>query len=496
MELWLLLVVLGGITYFMIQRSVASLTRTPTWLLWLVVMAPALSWGVWMLLVGDDEPLPILLILVPLLVCPLLYLWLVQRGQRDLRSPATNSEISEPPNSSTPQPPPTGQDASSSRLLSKEEEARLRNCFPWEFYYLQHVDYSAQAVLCRGKLRAVPERAYRHIRQKIEQQFGDRFLVLFQEGLKGDPFFALVPNPRHAKNPAPSAPITRPGLALGLLGLTLLTTTAIGAEFAGVTFDQLQAEPALLLQGLPYALGLIWILGIHELSHYLTAVYYKIRTTLPYFIPIPFFLGTFGAYIQMRSPVPNRKALFDISFAGPFGGFLVTVPVLLWGLSLSQVVPLSEDSGLLNIESLNPRLSLLMMVFSKLALGDQLAAGDALHLHPIAIAGYIGLVVTALNLMPVGQLDGGHIVHAMFGQRTAAIIGQISRLLTLVLATVEPSFLIWAILLFFMPILDEPALNDVSELDNWRDLLGLLSLGLLVCILLPAPPTLIQWLNL
>ena len=115
-------------------------------------------------------------------------------------------------------------------------------------------------------------------------------------------------------------------------------------------------------------------------------------------------------------------------------------------------------------------------------------------LHPVAVAGCLGLVITALNLMPVGQLDGGHIVHAMFGQRRGAAIGQIARLLLRGLVFVQQEFMLWAILLFFMPVVDEPALNDVSELDNCRDLLGLLALALLVVIILPAPHAITQFL--
>jgi membrane-associated protease RseP (regulator of RpoE activity) len=128
-------------------------------------------------------------------------------------------------------------------------------------------------------------------------------------------------------------------------------------------------------------------------------------------------------------------------------------------------------------------------------LGGALNAETAINLHPVAVAGYLGLIVTAFNLMPVGQLDGGHIVHAMFGQRASMAIGQVARLSMLLLSFLEQGLLLWAIILFLTPLNDEPALNDVSELDDRRDFLGLLAIGLLLTILLPAPRILLEWLN-
>jgi membrane-associated protease RseP (regulator of RpoE activity) len=335
------------------------------------------------------------------------------------------------------------------------------------------------------------------VRENIEAEFGDRFFVIFQESLNGKPFFALVPNPQaQPKDGRASEPVTRPFLALGLLLITLFTTTIAGAKFAGVSAKQWESDPSMLLQGLPYALALMAILSIHELGHYLAARFYKVRTTLPYFIPVPLFLGTFGAFIQMRSPIPNRKALFDVGIAGPLAGFVVTLPLLIWGLAHSSVVPLSDASRLFNFESLDPRFSFLLTLLGKLALGTQLTAQMAIKLHPVAVAGYIGLIVTALNLIPVGQLDGGHIVHAMFGQRTGAAIGQITRFLVLLLALLEKDLLLWAIILLFMPVADERALNDVSELDNWRDFWGFLALVILVSIVLPAPGAITGLLNI
>ncbi|MFB2839279.1 site-2 protease family protein [Floridanema evergladense] len=498
----ILLVLLGIATYFIVKRSVAGITTTPVWLLWLVMMAPPFVWTGWILAYGRNQPMPAFLLLGVFFASLILYTYLIQKGRIQPQAKANQTTN----NSKTPETAkPADAEAAKVRPINKEEEAQLRDCFPWSVYYLQDLEYHPQAVICRGHLRAKSEEAYQTIRGNIEARFGDRFLVIFQNSFNDQPFFALVPNPQaHPEAKRRNANLYRPGLALTLLLITLFTTTVIGTEIAGVTVKALQSDPSLLLKGLPYSLALMTILGVHEMGHYLMAKRYKILTTLPYFIPIPFFLGTFGAFIQMRSPVPNRKALFDIGIAGPLAGFIVTLPLLFWGLANSSVVPLPERTGILQFNALIPNFSILLATLSKLALGNELTAKTAINLHPVAVAGYIGLIVTALNLMPVGQLDGGHIVHAMFGQKRAAAIGQLARLLLLFVSlipilfqvTLIPrDFLLWAVFLFLMPVYDEPALNDVTELDNKRDLFGLLSLALLLLIILPAPQFLIQLLN-
>jgi membrane-associated protease RseP (regulator of RpoE activity) len=474
---WLL--VLGLMTYVLLQRSVSRITRTPVWLLWLVMMLPALVLTAWVLVNGSAAPVPNGLLLVLFITCPLLYWALIQKGRIPVPQAAQAEPADPKPSLPTPAKPAL-------RPIDKDEEAMLQGCFPWSVYYLQNIEYRPQAMICRGQLRASPTVAYDTVRENIRRHFGDRFLVLFQEGLQGKPVFALVPNAKAEGSDRKT--LARPGLALALLLVTLFTTTAVGTYLAGVTETQLQETPTLILRGLPYAIALLVILGCHEMGHYLMARRYGMQVTLPYFIPVPFFLGTLGAFIQMKSPVPNRRALFDIGIAGPLAGLGVAIPLLLWGLAHSTVVPIPEEgASLLNFEALDPKASLMLTLMSKLMLGSAVAADQALHLHPVAIAGCLGLVVTALNLMPVGQLDGGHIVHAMYGQRVGGVVGQVARLLVFGLALVHTELMIWAILLFFIPAADQPALNDVSELDDRRDFLGLLALTLLVMIVLPAP---------
>lgn len=476
----LFLFLFGLFTYLVMRRSVARVTRTPVWLLWTALMLPAVILSA--ISTTTNTSLPEILVCY-FIVSTLLY-WVLFRWGRippnQEQDRSNKSETRPAATSSTTQIAPV-------RPIEKLEETRLRKCFPWSIYYVQNVEYRPQAIICRGQLRTEPTKAYQKIKANIEAEFGGRFLLIFQEDHNGKPIFVLVPNTQAIKAASGEAEkLTRPGIATLLLLATLLTTSLVGARIAG---------ESTLLAGLSYALGLMTILGIHELGHYVAARLYKIPTTLPYFIPMPVFLGTFGAFIQMRGPVPNRKALFDVSIAGPIAGFIVTIPILFWGLGHSQVIPISDDAGLFNFDAINPRDSILLGLFTKLALGSNLTATSAIDLHPTAVAGFLGLIVTALNLIPVGQLDGGHIAHAIFGQRTAIVIGQFARLLLILrsLAWRQPEFFLWALILLFMPLIEEPALNDVTDLDHIRDFLGLLTLVLLILIVLPFPQVLANY---
>ena len=475
MPFFLLAIILGVLTYWVIRRSVANITRTPVWLLWFVMMLPVFVLVAWLLFQGD-EALPMLLVYGLFILCPVVYAFLIALGRLPAAQVATATAQ---PIEKNPQDKP----------ITRDEETLLQRCFPWSVYYLQDIEYRAQTMICRGKLKTNPGQAYQTVTQNIKTQIGDRFLVVFQEGFSGKPFFALIPNPQRLKKSEKKKTAGQPGIAIALLITTLITTTLAGVFYVGgFSSSLLRERPELFWQqGVAYGLALLIILGTHEMGHYLMARRYKIDATPPYFIPVPFFLGTFGAFIQLRAPVPNRRALFDVGIAGPLAGLVMTLPILVWGLAHSTVIPIPEDASLLNFNAVDPGGSVILALLSKLALGSAIGAEQAIDLHPVAVAGCLGLVVTALNLMPVGQLDGGHIVHAIYGQRMGAMIGQISRFLVLVLAFVHSEFLLWAVLLFFIPTVDEPALNDVSELDQVRDVLGLLALTLLVLIVIPAP---------
>ena len=272
---------------------------------------------------------------------------------------------------------------------------------------------------------------------------------------------------------------SRPWVNVLLLLATLVTTVFVGATNRGA--DPF-AHPWSLLLGLPFAVTLLSILGIHELGHYFTARRYGITVTLPYFIPAPVGLGTFGAFIKMKSPVTDRKALFDVGIAGPLAGLCLALPAIVVGLSWSELVP-EASARQVGIVLGTP---LLFSLLQWVTLGS-LPQGADLLLHPVAFAGWIGLFVTALNLLPIGQLDGGHMAYALLGRHHRKVA--IFTLLTLAGMGIAywPGWLFWACLSLILGLKHPPPLDDLTPLDERRRRVGFLSLGLLLSLITPSP---------
>jgi membrane-associated protease RseP (regulator of RpoE activity) len=386
------------------------------------------------------------------------------------------------------------------RPIDTTEEATLRTCFPWNVFFLEKIEYRPQAVLCRGKLRTDADAAYSTVKQNIQALFGDRFYILFQYSLStGKPFFAVVPQTPPLKE-SKSRRWLEYIAALVLLLLALISTTLAGATLAKLTGN----VGSIVQAGLPYALSTIAILGIRDLGRYLVARFYQIDSTLPYFIPLPFAPGTYGCLVQLRSPIPDRKAVFDLGFVASGLGLTIAVPILIWGLAHSTIVPIDMKATLFSFHAFNPRFSLLLAILSKLALGSQFGAEKAIDLHNIAIAAYMSLLIVTINLMPLRRMDGGYIVHGMFGQKPSAIVSQFSKFILLILGFIRykssgfanTDLLFLAIAISLIPAIDEPALNDVSELNSWRDGLGIFMLIILVSILLPVPGVLMPLLDI
>ncbi len=265
-------------------------------------------------------------------------------------------------------------------------------------------------------------------------------------------------------------------MPLGLFILTLISTSAVGALDYG------------LAGGIIYSVSLILILLGHEMGHYLTARHYRVPASLPYFIPSPLPpFGTFGAVIKMGGRIPHRKALFDIAIMGPAMGLALALPASVLGISWSTVTPLSSVAAGETI--LGPSI-----VFSLLIqwIHGPLDMGSSLQLHPIATAGWAGLFVTALNLLPIGQLDGGHIIYALFHRKSFSIYRLVFIAFALFAILVQPPWLLFLLLVYLLTRLRHPpTLDEGLPVGRRRIVLGVLAILFLVISFPPIPITML-----
>jgi membrane-associated protease RseP (regulator of RpoE activity) len=237
-----------------------------------------------------------------------------------------------------------------------------------------------------------------------------------------------------------------------------------------------------MVQGPIYSVCVLSILTAHEFGHYFAARHYRVPATLPYFIPFPSLLGTLGAVIRMSPYIPNRRALFDIAAAGPIAGLVVAFPMSFLGIFLSQQVP-TPDQGANWISLGEP---LLFQGMQWLIFGAQ-PEGSELLLHPMAFAGWVGLFVTALNLLPISQLDGGHINYALFGRRSRMVATIAFGLLAILTAIQGFQYLIMLVLLWYMGIGHPPTLNDRMDLGPMRRRIGFWLWVVFVLCFTPTP---------
>lgn len=286
-------------------------------------------------------------------------------------------------------------------------------------------------------------------------------------------------------------PKDRVWVNVALLALTFVTTTWTGIDH-WLSFDanfRLPAGPIDLvgaaIHGLWYSVTILAILGAHELGHYLACRHYGISATLPYFLPVPFPLtGTAGAFIRIREPITTKRALFDIGIAGPLAGFAVAVPALFLGLYLSRVVEVPPD-----FQGLSLGEPLLFKAASHLLWGT-LPDSLSVNMHPMAFAAWFGLLATALNLIPIGQFDGGHIAYAALG-RHAHRVTIASLVATVGLSIYSSSWIAWTVIAIGLLVAfgwRHPSVWDEEvPLDTRRRWMALLALAIFVLCFTPAP---------
>ncbi len=343
------------------------------------------------------------------------------------------------------------------------------------FFATETIPYQEGAIF-KGNLRGEVEPTFERLSASLKERLDDRYRLFLVESQENRPVVVVLPS---TNDPQPAT------LAQKLLaGVLLIATIATCLETAGflLEFDFYNSLER-YREVLPIGLGIFTVLGAHELGHWLLARRHNVRLSFPYFIPT-WQIGSFGAITRFESLLPSRSALFDIAFAGPAAGGIVSLAMLITGLLLSN-----EDS-LFKLPTQFFEGSILVGTVARVILGSSLQ-NAIVAVHPLTILGWIGLILTAINLMPAGQLDGGRIVQAIYGRKTAGRTTAATIVVLAIASLVNPLSLYWAIVILVLQRnLERPSLNELSEPNDTRAALGLLALFLMVTILLPLTPSL------
>jgi membrane-associated protease RseP (regulator of RpoE activity) len=267
--------------------------------------------------------------------------------------------------------------------------------------------------------------------------------------------------------------------------VTLFSVLAVGALLdLNEVSSRIYTE---IWRGIPYAASILLILGAHEMGHYVAARRHKLAVTLPYFIPVPFLaltlVGTMGAFIQLRQPMRNRKMLFDVGAAGPLTGLIFAVPILLIGLANTHVVPIPASAGTYEGDSL------FYAAAKTVTFGHYLPDGRldvCIDCNQLAWAGWVGLLVTALNLIPIGQLDGGHVLYSLIGEHARRLYYPLLIALC-ALSVVANMWIIWVVLMLIFGRIYATPLDMITPLDNRRRSLAIFTLIVAVLVFVPMP---------
>lgn len=360
------------------------------------------------------------------------------------------------------------------------EQEHLRNFVTEVLVIRDHVvvrDEQQNGFQWLGVLRVPAERAFEILTPHFARQ---GYTALIQETEKADEVM-IVAMPGVVE---PSS--SRLWLAQLLFVLTVISTIITGA-LSATEDGSLRWE---WLDGLMYSGTILSILLAHEMGHFLAARRMKVAVSYPFFIPMPIIIifGTMGAFIQMKELPPDRRALFNIAVAGPLAGIVVAIPLTLLGLALSAVEPLPTTGGYI-LEGNN----LLYAGMKRLIFGQWLpSASEDVMLHPIAWAGWAGLLVTALNLLPAGQLDGGHVIFALVGRRWARIVSYTVIGLLMLMGFVWNGWWLWAFLIMMLANRHVAIRNDVTRLTRGQQVLAVVMIVLFILLFTPRPLEIIQ----
>ncbi|NER80736.1 MAG: site-2 protease family protein [Leptolyngbya sp. SIO1D8] len=400
-----------------------------------------------------------------------------EQAKADTDASATNSEATETTAPSQPENADSeAAKATEATSIPTADLTALEGIFGIDtFFRTETVPYE-QGAIFKGNLRGQPEESLAKLTRLAEERLGNAYRLFLIQDPSNKPVVVALPK---SADPQPLTSLQK-GLAVALAIATCLTCLEVSGILMG--FD-LFSTPGQWPSTLPIGLGILSILITHEIGHWVVAQQRGMKLSWPFFLPA-WEIGSFGALTRIESILPDRKTLFDIAFAGPAAGGLLSFGMLLVGLVLSHPgskfqIPVEFFQG-----------SVLVGALAKGILGSALSE-PLVDVHPLTIVGWLGLVITALNLLPAGQLDGGRIVHSIYGRKTAGRATVITLIILAIASLANPLALYWAALILFLQRnLERPALNELTEPDDARAALGLLVLFLTLATLLPLTPSL------
>jgi len=359
------------------------------------------------------------------------------------------------------------------KALPTEDKKLIQGIFGIETYYVTETIPYQEGAIFKGNLRGDPDVVHDRLTKSLSDRLGDKYNLFLVEGQDRKPVVIVLPS---RVTTIDNNTIPQRVLIAVLIVANGYTALNLGALVAGIPVIQ---SPQEYLVGLPFALGIGVILGVRELAMRMMAKKYKVTMSFPFLLPSSQ-LGSFGAFSRISSPLPNRFALFDIAIAPALASGLLSLGSLLLGLYLSAI-----GMGGIEIPSQIFQASVLAGTLAKLFLGDALHI-NFVSIHPLVVLGWLGSVITSLNLMPAGQLDGGRIVQSIYGRRTASWTTVLTLIFLVIATVINPLALYWGgIILILLRDLERPMLNELSELDGDREALGVVALFWMLITLLP-----------
>jgi membrane-associated protease RseP (regulator of RpoE activity) len=459
---------------------------------WLQSLMLVLPWLVYFGLFLSGTFINLAMLLLAISTSTIAFIWLggeirkikAEQTTLDPNSPKTKIEVAEFNNiDRVDKSLKKAQEQPEEKLIPKiqpEEIKKMQGIFGIDTFYATEMISYQQGLVFRGNMRGEADEVYAHLSAGLSDRLGDKYELFLLPSQDLKPVVMILPNK------AESIGETTPQKVLvGVLVVsTLLTCLTLGAQLAGVNLSgdlsiDLNSHPEQFLAGIPFGLGIGSILLAREVGWRWMGHKQGVKLGLPFCLPSSQ-LGAFGAYSRIQSSLPNRQVLFDLAIAPAISGGLVSLIFLEIGLFLS-----GHHDGNLQIPSQIFQASVLVGILGKLTLGSTLHI-DLIEIHPLVVLGWLGLVITALNLLPAGQLDGGRIIQAMYGRRTAGVATVLTLIVLAIATLINPLALYWGGIILIL-LRDQEGLmhNELSELDGDRDALGIFALFWMLITLLP-----------